>query len=196
MMYEKEVKEKVTAILPQVVTWRRHFHEYPELSGKEVKTSAYIQDVFKNLGIPYETGFFQNAVLGIIKGSHPGKTVALRADMDALPVTELTGLPFASKNEGVMHACGHDGHMSILLGAAAVLNEMKDQIHCTVKIVFQRPPYCSQRETGRCIGNLRPSCMAGASHGPGGIKARCPHGSIRSFLCPYQREIHPCCSAS
>ena len=137
MMYEKEVKEKVTAILPQVVTWRRHFHEYPELSGKEVKTSAYIQDVFKNLGIPYETGFFQNAVLGIIKGSHPGKTVALRADMDALPVTELTGLPFASKNEGVMHACGHDGHMSILLGAAAVLNEMKDQIHGTVKIVFQ-----------------------------------------------------------
>ena len=137
MMYEKEVKEKVTAILPQVVTWRRHFHEYPELSGKEVKTSAYIQDVFKNLGIPYETGFFQNAVLGIIKGSHPGKTVALRADMDALPVTELTGLPFASKNEGVMHACGHDGHMSILLGAAAVLNEMKEQIHGTVKIVFQ-----------------------------------------------------------
>lgn len=137
MMYEKEVKEKVTAILPQVVTWRRHFHEYPELSGKEVQTSAYIQDVFKNLGIPYETGFFQNAVLGIIKGSHPGKTVALRADMDALPVTELTGLPFASKNEGVMHACGHDGHMSILLGAAAVLNEMKDQIHGTVKIVFQ-----------------------------------------------------------
>lgn len=100
MMYEKEVKEKVTAILPQVVTWRRHFHEYPELSGKEVKTSAYIQDVFKNLGIPYETGFFQNAVLGIIKGSHPGKTVALRADMDALPVTELTGLPFASKTKG------------------------------------------------------------------------------------------------
>lgn len=139
MMYEKEVKEKVTAILPQVVTWRRHFHEYPELSGKEVKTSAYIQDVFKNLGIPYETGFFQNAVLGIIKGSHPGKTVALRADMDALPVTELTGLPFASKNEGVMHACGHDGHMSILLGAAAVLNEMKDQIHGTVKIVSSRP---------------------------------------------------------
>lgn len=137
MMYEKEVKEKVTHILPQVVTWRRHFHEYPELSGKEVKTSEYIQDVFKNLGIPYETGFFQNAVLGIIKGSHPGKTVALRADMDALPVTELTGLPFASRNEGVMHACGHDSHMSILLGAAAVLNQMKDKLQGTVKIVFQ-----------------------------------------------------------
>lgn len=76
-------------------------------------------------------------MLGTIKGKYPGKTVALRADMDALPVTELTGLPFASKNKGVMHACGHDGHMSILLGAAAVLNELKDQLHGTVKIVFQ-----------------------------------------------------------
>lgn len=137
MMYENEIKDKVTHILPKVVIWRRHFHEYPELSGQEVKTSEYIQQVFSELGIPYETGFFQNAVLGTIKGKYPGKTVALRADMDALPVTELTGLPFASKNKGVMHACGHDGHMSILLGAAAVLNELKDQLHGTVKIVFQ-----------------------------------------------------------
>ena len=101
-MYEKEVKEKTSQILPKVVGWRRHFHEYPEVSGEEKETSLYIQQVLTELGIPFETGFFGTAVLGTIKGDLPGKTVALRADMDALPVTELTGLPFASKNKGVM----------------------------------------------------------------------------------------------
>lgn len=137
MHYEKEVKDKVQQVLPKVVEWRRHFHMYPELSGQEVETSQYIQNVLKDLGIPFETGFFKTAVLGTIKGKYPGKTVALRADMDALPVKEVTGLPFSSKNEGVMHACGHDSHMSILLGAAAVLNQLKDQMHGTVKLVFQ-----------------------------------------------------------
>ena len=155
MMYEKEVKEKVTAILPQVVTWRRHFHEYPELSGKEVKTSAYIQDVFKNLGIPYETGFFQNAVLGIIKGSHPGKTVALRADMDALPVTELTGLPFASKNEGVMHACGHDGHMAMLLTEAKILSLHKTEWEGKVVLIFEEAEEMGERGIAPMLRYLR-----------------------------------------
>ena len=126
-MFEKEIKEKVNEITPQVVTWRRHFHTYPEISGEEKETSLYIQEELKKLGIPFETGFFGTAVLGTIKGEQPGKTVALRADMDALPVTEQTGLPFASKNKGKMHACGHDSHMAILLGAAAVLNQMKSQ---------------------------------------------------------------------
>ena len=136
-MFEKEIKEKVDAVIPQVVTWRRHFHSYPEVSGEEVNTSLYIQDELKKLGIPFETGFFQNAIIGYIHGDAPGKTVALRADMDALPVTEQTGLPFASKNPGKMHACGHDSHMAILLGAAAVLNQMKDKLKGTVKLVFQ-----------------------------------------------------------
>ena len=136
-MFEKEIKEKVNEITPQVVTWRRHFHTYPEISGEEKETSLYIQEELKKLGIPFETGFFGTAVLGTIKGEQPGKTVALRADMDALPVTEQTGLPFASKNKGKMHACGHDSHMAILLGAAAVLNQMKSQIKGTVKLVFQ-----------------------------------------------------------
>ena len=105
-MFEKEIKEKVNEITPQVVTWRRHFHTYPEISGEEKETSLYIQEELKKLGIPFETGFFGTAVLGTIKGDQPGKTVALRADMDALPVTEQTGLPFASKNKGKMHACG------------------------------------------------------------------------------------------
>ena len=136
-MYEKLIQDTVSEVLPKVVEWRRHFHMYPEVSGKEVETSLYIQKELAAMGIPFETGFFQNAVLGVIEGAKPGKTIALRADMDALPVTEQTGLPFASKHEGVMHACGHDSHMAILLGAAAVLSKLKDHIAGHVKLVFQ-----------------------------------------------------------
>ena len=136
-MYEKLIQDTVSEVLPKVVEWRRHFHMYPEVSGKEVETSLYIQKELAAMGIPFETGFFQNAVLGVIEGAKPGKTIALRADMDALPVTEQTGLPFASKHEGVMHACGHDSHMAILLGAAAVLSKLKDHIAGNVKLVFQ-----------------------------------------------------------
>ena len=136
-MYEKLIQDTVSEVLPKVVEWRRHFHMYPEVSGKEVETSLYIQKELAAMGIPFETGFFQNAVLGVIEGAKPGKTIALRADMDALPVTEQTGLPFASKHEGVMHACGHDSHMAILLGAAAVLSKLKDHIAGQVKLVFQ-----------------------------------------------------------
>ncbi len=136
-MYEKLIQDTVSEVLPKVVEWRRHFHMYPEVSGKEVETSLYIQKELAAMGIPFETGFFQNAVLGVIEGAKPGKTIALRADMDALPVTEQTGLPFASKHEGVMHACGHDSHMAILLGAAAVLSKLKEHIGGCVKLVFQ-----------------------------------------------------------
>ncbi len=136
-MYEKLIRDTVSEVLPKVVEWRRHFHMYPEVSGKEAETSLYIQKELAAMGIPFETGFFQNAVLGVIEGAKPGKTIALRADMDALPVTEQTGLPFASKHEGVMHACGHDSHMAILLGAAAVLSKLKNHIAGQVKLVFQ-----------------------------------------------------------
>ncbi len=136
-MTENMIREAVEKVLHKVVEWRRHFHRHPELSGKEVETSKYIQEQLTALGIPFETGFFETAVLGVIKGGKPGRTVALRADMDALPVTEQTGLPFASENQGVMHACGHDSHMAILLGAAAVLSSLKEHIAGTVKLVFQ-----------------------------------------------------------
>ena len=152
-MYKEKLKELVQEVVPKSVTWRRHFHTYPEVSGKEINTSQYIQQELQKLGIPYETGFFQNAVLGTIQGGKPGKTVALRADMDALPVTEKTGLPFASKNKGVMHACGHDSHMAILLGAAAVLNEMKEDLCGTVKLVFQPAEEEAAIGGGRHIAN-------------------------------------------
>lgn len=137
MKFKALIAEKTQEYMEKVVEWRRHIHENPELSGQEKETSAYIQSVLSDLGIPFKNDVFQYAVIGEIKGVKPGKTVALRADMDALPITEQTGLPFASKNEGVMHACGHDSHMAILLGAAAVLNSIKDQLAGTVKLVFQ-----------------------------------------------------------
>lgn len=131
------IKQYASQYKEQVVAWRRHIHSHPELSGEEKKTSEFIQSVLTDLGIPFKADVYKYAVIGEIKGSFDGPVVGLRADMDALPITEVTGLPFASENPGVMHACGHDSHMAILLGAAAILQSVKDQLHGTVKLVFQ-----------------------------------------------------------
>ena len=137
MKFKALIEEKTQEYMDKIVEWRRHIHQNPELSGEEKETSEYIQGILTELGIPFRTDVFQYAVIGEIHGAKPGKVVALRADMDALPIDEETGLPFASNKEGVMHACGHDSHMAILLGAAAVLNSLKDQLAGTVKLVFQ-----------------------------------------------------------
>lgn len=122
--------------LEQMKLWRRHFHENPELSFEEFETADYIAKALEEMGVevtrPTKTG-----VVGIIKGGKPGKTVGLRADIDALPVMEETSLDFASKKAGVMHACGHDAHAASLLGAAKVLMAIKDEIKGTVKLIFQ-----------------------------------------------------------
>lgn len=131
------IQQEVECVLPDVVKWRRHFHKYPEVSGDEKNTSAYIQEQLKELGIPFQNDVYGYAVVGSIEGAFPGPTVALRADMDALPVTETTGLEFASATPGVMHACGHDSHMAIALGAAAVLKKIAHTLHGTVKLIFQ-----------------------------------------------------------
>lgn len=126
------------AVLPQVRTWRRYIHAHPELSNREEGTAAYVVKQLRALGVAeVKTGIAHHGVVGIIRGGEPGGVVALRADMDALPVSEKTGEAFASKNEGVMHACGHDVHTSVLLGAAAVLVRMKARIRGTVKLIFQ-----------------------------------------------------------
>lgn len=130
---------------PQVVEWRRHFHEHPELSNRETETAARIAAELKKMGIEVETGVAKTGVVGILKGGKPGPVVALRADIDGLPVTERADIPFASKakgvyngNEvGVMHACGHDTHIAMLLGAAEVLSSMKKELPGTVKFIFQ-----------------------------------------------------------
>ncbi|SEW45586.1 carboxypeptidase Ss1. Metallo peptidase. MEROPS family M20D [Chitinophaga sp. YR573] len=140
-----EVSKKADALKDQVITWRRDFHEHPELGNHEVRTSAIIAKHLQSLGIEVQTGIATTGVVGILKGGKPGPVVALRADMDGLPVTERTPVPFASKvrstyngqEVGVMHACGHDTHMAILMGVAQVLSSMKSELHGTVKFIFQ-----------------------------------------------------------
>lgn len=131
------IKQYASQHIHNVVSWRRHIHAHPELSGQEKETSAFIQHVLMELGIPFRNDVSDYAVIGEIKGSRTGPVIALRADIDALPIHETTGLPFASKHEGVMHACGHDAHVAILLGAAAILQSMRAHLHGTVKLVFQ-----------------------------------------------------------
>ena len=131
------IKKYAAQYKEQVVAWRRHIHSHPELSGEEQNTSLFIQKVLTELGIPFVNDVSDYAVIGKIEGAHTGPVIALRADIDALPIHEETGLPFASQNKGVMHACGHDSHIAILLGAAAILQSIKDQLHGTVKLVFQ-----------------------------------------------------------
>jgi amidohydrolase len=142
---QADLDRRVPGVMPKVVAWRRDIHEHPELSNREVRTSKLVADHLKALGIEVRTGVAHTGVVGVLKGGRPGPVVALRADMDALPVTEQVNLPFASKVKatyndqevGVMHACGHDNHVAILMGVAEVLAGMKAQIPGTVKFIFQ-----------------------------------------------------------
>lgn len=132
-------------LMPKVVEWRRHLHQNPELGNRETKTAKYVADHLRKLGIEVRTGVAKTGVIGVLKGSQPGPVIGLRADMDGLPVTERNSLPFASKETaeyngqtvGVMHACGHDTHVAMLMGAAEVLAGMKSSIKGTVVFIFQ-----------------------------------------------------------
>jgi len=140
-----DIAKKADALEQKIIAWRRDFHEHPELGNHEVRTAAIIAKHLQSLGIEVKTGVATTGVVGILKGGKPGPVVALRADMDALPVTERTNVPFASKvtttyngeTVGVMHACGHDSHMAMLMGVAEVLSSMKADLHGTVKFIFQ-----------------------------------------------------------
>ena len=133
------------SVEPRVIEWRRHLHTNPELSNREVKTADFVAKKLKALGLEVKTGIAHTGVAALLKGGKPGKTIALRADMDALPVTEQTDVPFKStvtsefrgEKVGVMHACGHDGHVAILLGVAEALTKMKDSLQGQVLFVFQ-----------------------------------------------------------
>ena len=133
------------AVNEQVIAWRRDIHANPELGMQEFRTAALVAEHLESLGIEVETGVGGTGVVGILRGGREGPVVALRADMDGLPVTEQTDLPFASKatamwqgrEVGVMHACGHDNHVAILMGVASVLSEMQDELPGTVKFLFQ-----------------------------------------------------------
>ncbi|WP_026858992.1 amidohydrolase [Jeotgalicoccus psychrophilus] len=121
----------------EIISIRRHLHKYPELSFEEVETPAYIAEFHEKLGHTVKTGVGGNGVLAYLKGSHDGPTVALRADFDALPIHEETDLEFQSVNDGVMHACGHDGHTATLLGVAKALNKHKEELHGNVVFIHQ-----------------------------------------------------------
>ncbi len=129
----------------QVVSWRRHFHQNPELSNREFETAKYVAAALRDMGLEVETGIAHTGVVGLLKGGQPGPLIAIRADMDALPVAEQTGLSFAStvtseylgKAVGVMHACGHDAHMAMALGTASVLSAVREQLPGSVLFIFQ-----------------------------------------------------------
>jgi amidohydrolase len=141
----KLIEARLPAVMPKVVAWRRDFHEHPELSNQEVRTAGIVAEHLRKLGIEVKTGVGGTGVVGVLRGGKPGPVVALRADMDGLPVTEQVDLPFKSKARaqwqgaevGVMHACGHDNHVAILMGVAEVLAGMKAQLPGTVKFLFQ-----------------------------------------------------------
>ena len=133
----ERIQAQAKQIAPQVIEWRRHLHAHPELSYQEFQTSAFVQEKLKQMDIPYEV-MFTTGVVGLIRGKNPdSRIVALRADMDALPITEETTLPYKSMNEGVMHACGHDVHTACLLGAAQILQTTRNDWSGTVKLIFQ-----------------------------------------------------------
>ena len=125
------------SLQPQIVALRRALHQVPEMGLDLPKTCAIVRAELDRLGIPYVTSEEDSGIVATIRGGRPGKRVALRADMDALPITEATGLPFASRHEGLMHACGHDAHTAMLLGAAQVLNARREELPGEVRLLFQ-----------------------------------------------------------
>ena len=139
------IQERSESIQQKLTEWRRHLHHHPELGNREFKTAAYIVDKLKGLGLEIKTGVAKTGVVAILRGGKPGPVIALRADMDALPVKERVNIPYASTDSAmyngikvpVMHACGHDAHVAILIGTAQVLSSMKKEIAGTVKFIFQ-----------------------------------------------------------
>lgn len=133
------IRQKALEYFPDIQAIRHHIHANPELSYEEHNTAAFISGKLTEWGIEHETGVAGTGVIGLIKGKNPDKKcIALRADMDALPITEANDVPYKSKNEGVMHACGHDVHSSCLLGVARILNDLKDEWEGSVKLIFQQ----------------------------------------------------------
>jgi amidohydrolase len=142
---EDQLDQAAKSIAPQVITWRRDFHQHPELGNRETRTSAAVAAHLKSLGLEVRTGIAHTGVVGVLKGGKPGPVIALRADMDALPVAEQVDVPFKSvatteyrgEKVGVMHACGHDAHTAILMGAAQALVSMRKELPGTVLFIFQ-----------------------------------------------------------
>ena len=140
-----EADTLLAAVQPELIEWRRHLHQHPELSNREVETAKYVAERLRSFGLEPQTGIARHGVVAVLQGGRPGQMVALRADMDGLPVREEVKLPFASQataeyegnQVGVMHACGHDTHVAMLLASARVLTQMKDRLPGSVTFIFQ-----------------------------------------------------------
>jgi len=134
---KERIRNLSVEMFQELIGIRRHLHANPELSYQEEKTAAFIQETLANYGIPFTAGVGGHGIVGHIEGGKPGKMIALRADMDALPITEVNEVPYKSINSGVMHACGHDVHMTCLLGAAKILQEIRSELTGSVRLIFQ-----------------------------------------------------------
>jgi len=171
-MLRDQIRQLAKQYSSDFIAVRRHLHAHPELSYQEFNTSAFVQQQLAGMGIPFEV-MATTGVVGLIKGNNPGKrTIALRADMDALPIKEENQVDYKSQNDGVMHACGHDVHTTVLLGAAKILNELKDKWEGTVKLVFQpgeerNPGGASIMIKEGVLDNPRPQAIFGLHVHPG-----------------------------
>ena len=162
------IEAGVARVEANVIAWRHDIHEHPELSTQEVRTAKLVADHLRSLGLEVQTGVGGNGVVGILRGGRPGPVVGLRADMDALPVTEVNDLPYRSREKGIyrgqavgiMHACGHDTHTALLMGAASVLTAMKATLPGTVKFIFQ------PAEEAPPEGGAKPMIEAGVLENP------------------------------
>src|ERR1043166_9456283 len=180
---QQQIERLTTQVTPQVVAWREDIHQHPELSFQETRTAALVADHLRKLGLEVKTNVGGgNGVVAILRGGKPGPAVALRADMDALPVTEMVDLPFKStvrstyrgQDVGVMHACGHDNHVAILMGTASVLTAMKDRIPGTVVFLFQPaeespPGGAIQLIDAGALDNPKVDAVFGLHVGPGPV---------------------------
>jgi len=135
---KQQIKQLSADLLDEIISIRQHLHANPELSFQEFKTSGYVASILDEQGIAYESGFVKTGLIATIEGTDPAsKTIAIRAELDALPIHEQNEAEYKSKNEGVMHACGHDVHMATVLGAGIILNQLKNEFSGTIKLVFQ-----------------------------------------------------------
>ncbi|PWV48149.1 M20 family metallopeptidase [Chitinophaga sp. S165] len=164
---KNRIKELAHQYAPEFVAIRRHIHSHPELSFQEYETSKFIQQKLDEFGVSYTAGIAGTGIIAIIEGKNPSsKTIALRADIDALPITEANDVPYKSLNTGVMHACGHDVHTTCVLGATRILQELKDEFEGTIKVLFQpgeekHPGGASLMIQEGALENPRPDAILG-----------------------------------
>jgi len=138
MNLKEEIEKLTVALFPKVVAWRRHIHKNPELAFEEFETAKFVSSILSEYQIEHQTGIAKTGIIALIKGNNPSKKcIALRADLDALPILESNSHSFVSANKGKMHACGHDYHTATLLGAGIIINKLKNHFEGTIKLIFQ-----------------------------------------------------------